>query len=69
MRSAHELVGFGLSNTWGPRWYPSLNWLPGVRIDHIWLSSELTATSSAVGLDTGSDHRPVIADIGISSGR
>lgn len=66
MRSAHELIGFGLGNTWGPRWYPSINWLPGVRIDHIWLSKELTATRSEVGLDTGSDHRPVIADIAVA---
>lgn len=67
LRSAHELIGFGLGETWGPRWWPSVNWMPGVRIDHIWLSPQLTVTSSAVGLDTGSDHRPVIADIGVAA--
>ena len=66
LRSSHELVGFGLGDTWGPKWWPLLNRLPGVRIDHIWLSPGLTATSHAVGLDTGSDHRPVIADIGLT---
>ena len=66
-RSSHELVGLGLGNTWGPRWWPSLDWLPGVRIDHIWLSPRLTATSQRVGIDTGSDHRPIIAEIGLTA--
>jgi endonuclease/exonuclease/phosphatase (EEP) superfamily protein YafD len=67
MRTSHELIGFGLGNTWGPKWWPALNWLPGVRIDHVWLSPGLTVTSSKVGLDTGSDHRPVIANIAIAA--
>ena len=67
LRSSHELIGYGLGNTWGPRWWPMLNQMPGVRIDHIWLSPALTATSHTVGPDTGSDHRPVIADIGFAA--
>jgi endonuclease/exonuclease/phosphatase (EEP) superfamily protein YafD len=66
LRTTHELAGFGLGNTWGPKWYPMLNALPGVRIDHIFMSPPLTATLHRVGPSTGSDHLPVFADISIA---
>jgi endonuclease/exonuclease/phosphatase (EEP) superfamily protein YafD len=42
-----------------------LAWLPGIRIDHVYLSPELTATAARVGSFVGSDHRPVIAEVGL----
>jgi endonuclease/exonuclease/phosphatase family metal-dependent hydrolase len=38
--------------------------LPGVRIDHCLLSSELTATRAQVGHNHGSDHLGIFADVG-----
>ena len=66
LRSTHDLVGFGVGNTWGPLWYPRLNRFPGMRIDQMLLSRELTATTHHVGGDTGSDHRPIVAEIGFA---
>lgn len=63
MRSSADLAGFGVGNTWGPKW-SWMNNLPGMRIDHILMTPQLTATSHRVGLDDGSDHRPIVADIG-----
>ena len=63
-RSTNELAGFGACNTWGPRWWPSLNRLPGIQIDQMLLQPPLTAKSHHVGLDTGSDHRPIVAEVG-----
>jgi endonuclease/exonuclease/phosphatase (EEP) superfamily protein YafD len=63
-RSTYELAGFGLCNTWGPRWWPRLYKLPGVQIDQMLLQPPLTAKWHHVGLDTGSDHRPIVAEIG-----
>lgn len=65
-RSTHELAGFGASNTWGPRWWPMLYRLPGIQIDHILIQRPLTAKWHKVGHDTGSDHRPVVAEIGFA---
>lgn len=54
---------------WGPRWtWPT--WalrrlVPGIRIDHIYVSPVLTVRSSRVGIGVGSDHRPVYAEIGL----
>lgn len=65
----HVLNGRGRGTTW-------LNlgvarWLPGVRLDHIYISRGLTSPTSRVGVGTGSDHRPVTAEIGfaVTSGR
>ena len=69
LRSTHDLAGYGVGNTWGPKWYPWLNRLPGVRIDQMLISRELTATAHHVGGDTGSDHRPIIAEVGFAAGR
>ena len=63
---AHRISGRGRGSTWcrlGP-----LRWLPGIRLDHVFVSKELTSTASRAGTGSGSDHRPVIADIGFSGG-
>jgi vancomycin resistance protein VanJ len=60
MRDAHAMAGFGPGTTWPAKGI--MNWLPGVRIDHILLRG-LNATSSITGESSGSDHRPVIVDV------
>lgn len=67
-RSTWQLAGRGPCNTWGPRWWPRLNALPGVQIDQVLLQEPMTATSHRVGMDTGSDHRPIVAEIGFVRG-
>jgi endonuclease/exonuclease/phosphatase (EEP) superfamily protein YafD len=59
-----ETAGQGRGSTWPvePRWK---QWLPGVRIDHVFFSPGLTCTWFGVGQYDGSDHLPVIADIAI----
>jgi endonuclease/exonuclease/phosphatase (EEP) superfamily protein YafD len=64
LSSTHDLAGFGRGTTW-----PStsiLKYLPGFRIDHIFISKELTCTHSEVCGQTGSDHRPIVADIALA---
>jgi endonuclease/exonuclease/phosphatase (EEP) superfamily protein YafD len=59
---AHRSGGRGRGATW-----PVLSffrYLPGIRLDHVFLSKELTSTRSWTGVGHGSDHRPVIAEIG-----
>ena len=46
---------------------PLLRWAPGVRIDHVYLPPGLTATAGGLGPTTGSDHRPVWADVVVAS--
>jgi endonuclease/exonuclease/phosphatase family metal-dependent hydrolase len=46
-----------------PRWRA---WLPGVRIDHVFLTPQLTCTRDAVGGFDGSDHLPIFADVGLA---
>jgi endonuclease/exonuclease/phosphatase (EEP) superfamily protein YafD len=67
LRSTHDLAGHGRGSTWPmlPRWRA---WLPGVRIDHIFLTPSLTCTRDAVGGFDGSDHLPIYADIGLATG-
>jgi endonuclease/exonuclease/phosphatase (EEP) superfamily protein YafD len=42
-----------------------MQWLPGVRIDHIFVSNQLTFTQFFVGEHDGSDHLPIVADVGV----
>jgi len=60
-RDGLSLGGAGLATTW-PN-VTRLRGLPGFRIDHVYLSPALTATSAAVGRGLGSDHRPVVVDV------
>jgi endonuclease/exonuclease/phosphatase (EEP) superfamily protein YafD len=72
LRSAGLTDAFDLANpggraaTWPelPRW---AGWLPGVRIDHVYLSGGLTCTRYAtVTADDGSDHHPIVADVAVA---
>jgi endonuclease/exonuclease/phosphatase (EEP) superfamily protein YafD len=59
---AHEPGGGGRGATW-----PVMSFfraLPGIRLDHVYLSEELTSTAARTGVGTGSDHRPVVAEVG-----
>ena len=61
---AHEQSAIGRGATWpvnGVFRYI----VPGVRIDHIYFSPEITATACEVGVGRGSDHRPVVADLAL----
>jgi endonuclease/exonuclease/phosphatase (EEP) superfamily protein YafD len=65
LQDAFEQSGHGRGSTWpvDPHW---LQWLPGVRIDHIFISAQLISTQFFVGEYDGSDHLPIVADIGLS---
>jgi endonuclease/exonuclease/phosphatase (EEP) superfamily protein YafD len=60
--AAHDLAGHGRGATWPAELLRRR--VPGVRIDHIFLSDELTCTNAKVLHNCGSDHRPIIADVG-----
>ena len=66
---AHAIAGRGPGWTW-PRPPPHgrqdrvLRRLPAIRIDHCFLSPELTATTAEVGQPHGSDHLGLFADVG-----
>ena len=66
LQSTHDIAGIGRGSTWPvlPRWRA---WLPGVRIDHVFLTPQLTCTRDAVGGFDGSDHLPIYADIGLAA--
>jgi endonuclease/exonuclease/phosphatase (EEP) superfamily protein YafD len=62
IRDAHDLSGTGRGTTWpviGP-----FRYVPGLRLDHVYLSGELTSSASRTGYGQGSDHRPVVAEVG-----
>ena len=47
----------------GATWPNGLFPLPPMRLDHVFVSRDLTALDVAVGTGAGSDHRPVVARI------
>ncbi len=55
---SHEQAGQGTGHTW-PDIAPLSN-LPGIRIDHVYLSKQLRAVQARVGPSIGSDHRPQV---------
>jgi endonuclease/exonuclease/phosphatase (EEP) superfamily protein YafD len=61
-REAHQLAGYGRGATW-PVIYAFRYLMPGIRIDHVYLGPQLTATSCETGEGRGSDHRPVVVDV------
>ena len=65
LTDAFDLAGRGRGSTWPalPRWAARL---PGVRIDHVYLSPGLTCCGYATGGFTGSDHYPVVADLAVA---
>lgn len=56
-------AGRGFGHTFPNGVFP----LPPVRIDHVYLSRQLTATTIAVGEGHGSDHRPLVVELGFVS--
>ena len=64
-RDAHDLASRGRGATWPVNSF--FRHLPGLRLDHVYLSPALTAVRCEAGTGKGSDHRPVIADIAWAS--
>ena len=59
LHDAHEQVGRGLARSW-----PNESVLPAFALlDHVLLSPEVRAVAVREGAGTGSDHRPVVADL------
>jgi endonuclease/exonuclease/phosphatase (EEP) superfamily protein YafD len=61
---AYAVGGWGRGSTWPVNSF--LRYLPGFRLDHIYLGNGLTCSDCQTGIGRGSDHRPVIAKIGFS---
>lgn len=59
----HSLAGRGRGESW-PAHARLPAWL-GIRIDHVYISRDLTCVQAGVGGRVGSDHRSVWAEIGI----
>ncbi|MGF1635395.1 MAG: endonuclease/exonuclease/phosphatase family protein [Phycisphaerae bacterium] len=68
MTSAYTQAGIGRFETWRPGRNRG-RFVPGVRIDHAFTSPELTVTHLAAGQWTGSDHRPIIIEVGLRAGK
>ena len=72
LSEAHALAGVGPGWTWprkrDGRVLKYLARLPGIRIDHVYLSDELTTTKAWVGDDHGSDHLGVAAEVAWRAG-
>lgn len=61
LRDVQTIAGRGRGATW-PNLGP-LAFLPGVRIDHLYVTESLLVLDAGVGKGSGSDHRPVLAAI------
>ncbi len=61
---AWELAGTGYGHTAPNGLFP----LPPLRLDHVYLSPELTVREVALGRGEGSDHRPIVAEIALRKG-
>jgi endonuclease/exonuclease/phosphatase (EEP) superfamily protein YafD len=59
MIDAHNQGGWGRGTTWPVN--GALRWLPGIRLDHVWLRNGLVCTECRRGAHHGSDHLAVIA--------
>ena len=64
LRDAHSLGGWGRGATWPV--HSVLRWVPGLRLDHLYLGGGLTCVECRTGVGQGSDHRPVIAEVGFA---
>ncbi len=60
-RDVHDLAGYGRGRTWCQ--LQPLRYLPGWRLDHVYLSEELTAATSRTLNVPGSDHKAVSAEV------
>ncbi len=61
---AHEVGGWGRGTTWPVNGF--FRWIPGLRLDHVYLRGGLTCATCRTGTGYGSDHRPVICEIGLA---
>jgi len=64
LRDAHDTLGRGRGATWPVNSF--LRYLPGLRVDHVYASRDLTFTRFTTGTGEGSDHRPLVAEIAIA---
>ncbi len=64
---AYDLAGRGRGSTW-PMIFGG-RFLPGFRIDHIYVGGGLTCAAARTGSPAGSDHRPLIAEVGFAADR
>ena len=60
---AHEAAGWGRGATWPVS--GNLRYLPGIRLDRVYLGCGLRAMRCRTGVGAGSDHRPVIVDVAV----
>jgi len=62
LRDAHPVGGWGRGATWPANSF--FRWIPGLRLDHLYISEGLTCIRCRTGAGIGSDHRPIVAEIG-----
>ena len=60
LRDAFARAGIGFGYTYGHALRPGFSFL---RLDHVLVSAEIGVAACAVGSETASEHRPVIADL------
>lgn len=65
LADAHEVAGWGRGSTW-PMTAPG-RFLPGFAIDHVYVGGGLTCGSARTGSAAGSDHKPVIVEVGFAA--
>ena len=65
-RNTHDLAGRGFGHTWPATGLRSWVITPDVRIDHVYLSPALTVVESRVIDLPGSDHRGIVAMVGLA---
>ena len=61
LADAHSMRGMGRGSTWPVVGH--FRWLPGLRLDHVYVSGEITCVESRTGEGQGSDHRPFLVKI------
>jgi len=59
---AHAQAGWGRGSTWPV--HSIFRYVPGIRLDQVYMRGALSCVTSRTGVGSGSDHRPVVVDIG-----
>lgn len=67
LANAHDHAGFGRACTWHDVGW--MNYMPSVRIDHVYVSRDLACDRWERANSIGSDHRPIFARIGFPATR
>lgn len=62
---AQDVGGWGRGATWPVSGF--FRWVPSIRLDHVYLAGGLTCADCRTGVGQGSDHRPVVAEVGFGS--